>query len=400
MNNELMKKIARWVYPAKEQSHSIFTPVTDISRLPGMEGDRAQRIAEVVRNFSFKANDYYLGLADWSDPDDPIRAIAEPRQEEMDHWGAYDASDEASNIQVHGLQHKYSDSVLFLITDNCAGYCRYCFRKRIFLEDADDVPTDYSQAYAYIAEHPEITDVILSGGDPLTLSARRIAGVLDQLARIPHVQVVRIGSKTPAYNPTRLGGDPDLQEVFRKFSSTSGKGLYLMAHFDHPRELTPLALKELRLYRDCGMVLLNQAPILRGVNDNPDTLRELFQILCRNGCAPYYMFQGRPVKGNRRFCIPITEAFQIFQQAIGGVSGISKRVRFVMSHSTGKIEIVGLDRQYIYTRYRRAKSAMNQERFMVFHRDDQAYWLEDLEPVEPPRKSIIHRMKKLVSRSF
>ena len=362
---------------------SRFNPITDISQLNHLSPGKMERIKEVISSFSYKANEYYLSLVDWDDPDDPIRRLIVPDEKELSGWGDYDACNEASNTRIQGLQHKYPDSALFLVTDNCAGYCRYCFRKRLFLKNANEVTRDFSEVYNYIANHEAITDVILSGGDPLTMSTRRLAEVLKNLAEIPHVQAVRIGSKTPAYNPARLSSDPMLQTIFREFASKRGKILYLIAHFDHPRELTAEALAELRLYRECGLILFNQCPILKGINDDSEILKELYQTLYRNGVTPYYAFQGRPVRGNEQFLVPITRAYRIFHEAIQDLSGLAKRARFVMSHASGKIEILAVDEERIYMRYHRAKNPADRQLFMVYKRDDSACWLDTLEPAGP-----------------
>jgi len=403
MKTRIMKLVLPWFSLPDEVSHSRFAPVTDISMVEGIPADALQDMEEVIKSFSFKANEYYLSLINWNDPDDPVRRLVIPNPAEMGGWGEYDASDEASNTRIKGLQHKYPETALFLVTDNCTGFCRYCFRKRLFLNEADEVTRDYSTAYSYIASHPEISDVILSGGDPLSMSTRRLGGILRNLAEISHVKTVRIGSKTPAYNPMRLGGDRKLQEILSGFTAHSGKTLYLIAHFDHPRELTDIALEELAMYRDCGLVILSQCPILRGINDDAATLRELYSRLHAAGVSPYYAFQGRPVRGNEQYLLSITETYRIFQAAVRDLTGPAKRVRYVMSHSSGKIEIAGMDEKHIYMRYHRAKDPKNRERFMIFNRDDSAFWLDNLTLAggeQPARKSgLIHSVSRAVFRS-
>ena len=348
MKTRIMKAVLPWFSLPDDNVRSRFAPITDISRVEGIPEEALKGLEEVTDSFSFKANEYYLGLVNWDDPEDPIRNLIVPNPAEMDGWGEYDASDEASNTRIQGLQHKYPETALFLVTDNCTGFCRYCFRKRLFLAQADEVTHDYSAAYSYITEHTEINDVVLSGGDPLSMSTRRLGAILNSLAAIPHVKTVRIGSKTPAYNPMRLGGDPEMQKILSDFTTHSGKTLYLIAHFDHPRELTDIALEELAMYRDCGLVILNQCPILRGINDDAATLRELYNKLHAAGVAPYYAFQGRPVRGNEQYLVPITEAYRIFHNAVRDLCGLAKRARYVMSHSSGKIEILGGREAYLH----------------------------------------------------
>jgi L-lysine 2,3-aminomutase len=190
-----------------------------------------------------------------------------------------------------------------------------------------------------------------------------------------------MGSKIPAFNPWRLTEDKKLQDAIANFSHT-GKTLFLIAHFDHPRELTEEAKDQLRMFRELGVVVVNQCPILHGINDDPAILAELYNSLNSVGVAPYYLFQGRPTKGNAMFRVPLVKSYEIFHEAVSSLSGLAKRARLVMSHATGKIEIIAVDDSRIYMRYHRAKYEEDRERFMIFHRDDMAYWLDDLVPAE------------------
>jgi L-lysine 2,3-aminomutase len=153
-----------------------------------------------------------------------------------------------------------------------------------------------------------------------------------------------------------------------------------MAHFDHPRELTKAAVEGIACCLRNGLICVNQCPLIRGVNDDPDVLAELYSKLSYIGCPPYYLFQGRPTAGNHPYAISIVRGWEIFQEALRRGSGLTRRARFVMSHESGKIEIVGIDQKHIYMRYHSAKSEEDLGRFMVFRRDDEACWLDDLQP--------------------
>lgn len=352
--------------------------IMDVGQIPI---DERKLLARVGEKYPFRATSYYLGLIDWSDKDDPIRKIIIPATCEMDRWGGLDASDEASVTRIHGVQHKYPDTALLLVTDSCVSFCRYCFRKRLFKKDNVEARPDISLGLEYVRNHKEITNIIMTGGDPLTLSTRRIKNILAEIREIPHIKIIRIGSKSPAFNPWRLSGDEELQDCFREFSK-SGKQIYLMTHFDHTRELTAQAVKEVRKFQELGVICANQCPIIRGVNDSPSVLRDLYLRLSSIGCAPYYLFQGRPTAGNAGCRVPIVETYNIFHAAIKDLHWLAKVTRFVLSHSTGKLEIVGVDDTRIYARYHRAKNPLDRERFVIFHRDDKAYWLDDLEEVD------------------
>ena len=350
--------------------------ITSIDRIEGLSPAERKALAPVAGRYAFRLNDYYLGLIDWSDPDDPIRQLVIPRGEELDDYGALDASDEAANTVARGVQHKYPDTALLLCNEVCGAYCRYCFRKRLFIADNDEANNDVSAGIDYIREHREISNVLLTGGDPLLMSTRRIAEILGALAGIEHVRIIRIGSKMPAFDPWRLRNDQMLWEVLREHPRR--QHIYLMAHFDHPRELTTEALAELQAWHAAGVTTVNQCPLIRGINDRPEVLAELWSRLSYAGCPPYYLFQGRPTAGNAPYEIPIVEGWSIFQQALTYGSGLARRARFVMSHATGKIEVLAVDQTSIYLRYHQAKNPTDLGRFLVAERDDGAGWLDEL----------------------
>jgi len=352
------------------------------SQIPEIPAADARKLDAVAEGYAFLANDYYVGLIDWNDPADPIRRLVIPDAAELNDWGELDASDEAANTVVRGLQHKYSDTALVLTVDTCAAYCRYCFRKRLFMRHNEEAAQDLSPAFEYVAQHPEITDVLLSGGDPLVLSTDRLAPIVRRFADIPHVKTVRIGSKVPAFNPYRLLGDEALQDLIAWVTS-GGTAVYLMAHFDHPRELTDLACDGIRAVQQAGANVMNQCPIIRGVNDTTEVLAELFETATELGMPQYYLFQGRPTVGNEPYRIPLVQSWQLFDTARRRCSGLSRCVRFVMSHTTGKIEVLGVDDRHIYLRYHRARDTNHESRIMVARRDDQACWFDDLELLEP-----------------
>ncbi len=277
------------------------------------------------------------------------------------------------------MQHKYADTVLLLCNEVCGAYCRYCFRKRLFMDDNGEVTQDVSAGIAYIREHPEVSNVLLTDGDPLIMSARRLREIFAELREIEHVRIIRIGSKIPAFDPFRILRDEPLQDALRTYS-TPDKCIYLMAHFDHPRELTPAARAGIAKFIECGVICVNQCPLIRGVNDNADTLAELWRELSYAGCTPYYVFQGRPTAGNDPYEVPMVRGWEIFRDAVTRESGLAGRVRFAMSHETGKIEVCGVDARHIHMRYHRSKYPQNRGLFFTCQRNDDAYWLDQLVP--------------------
>lgn len=321
-------------------------------------------------------NSYYLNLIDWSDPEDPIRKLIIPDKRELDAWNCLDPSNEEKYTKVPGLQHKYQDTALLLVNDVCGAYCRFCFRKRIFMDQSDETTRDISDGLVYIREHKEINNVLLTGGDPLVLSTPRLEAIIEQLRDIDHVNVIRIGSKIPAVNPFRILNDPGLPAMFARHSGPDKK-IYLMTQFNHPRELTKEAMAGVEMILKSGTPIVNQTPMLKGINDCPDVLGELLNKLSFSGVSPYYIFQCRPVHGNRHFSVPLEEGYEIYERARMKCSGLAKRVTMVMSHSTGKIMMVGKTDDHVYFRYHRAANPQERHRFMVFKSNPDARWFDD-----------------------
>ncbi len=345
-----------------------------------LSGKQRTLLKEVTAHFAFSSNDYYLSLIDWNDPADPIRRIIVPDMEELQQWGRLDPSDEGAYTVMPGLEHKYKSTVLLLISNACGGICRYCFRKRVFMERDGQYLHDVPKAIHYIRSHPEITNVLLTGGDPLMLPTEKLAGIIAELNRIDHVQIIRVGTRMPVFNPYRIIDDPDLLSMINTFS-TPQKRIYIMTHFCHPNEFTQASVEALDLLLSSGAVIANQCPLIRGVNDDPVVLAELFRMVASQGLAPYYLFQCRPAVGNFAYTVPIEEGFDIFEAAKSRISGLAKRARFVMSHTTGKIEIVGKAEGFMYFKYHRAERDDDSGQFLVYRSNPDARWLDDYDEV-------------------
>lgn len=354
--------------------------LTNMNQLEQLSEQEKGDLKDVTDQFAFRANDYYLSLIDWDDPKDPIRRAIIPSKQELEPWGRLDPSDEKTYTILPGLEHKYNSTALLLVSNVCDGICRYCFRKRVFIEPQSEYLRDVPAAMRYIREHREITNVLLTGGDPLVLKTSKLENIIRQLREIDHVQIVRIGTKIPAFNPYRIINDPDLLAMIAKYS-TDQKRIYVVTHFIHPRELTSSAVNAVGLLQKAGALIANQAPLIGGVNDSPEILAELLARLSFIGAVPYYIFQCRPALGNRGYTVPVEKAYEVVEQAKALVSGLAKRVRFVMSHTSGKIEIIGLTGQYIYFKYHRAADDADSGRFLAFKRNPDAYWFDDYDEV-------------------
>ncbi|WAC04382.1 MAG: KamA family radical SAM protein [Methanoregula sp.] len=352
------------------------TSIDELDNLVGLEPKERQDMETVCETFPFRANDYYLSLIDWKDRHDQLRRIVIPDPRELKGGGCMDPSCEKDFTKLPGLQHKYSQTGLLLLSDVCGGICRFCFRKRLFINKERETVRDISAGLDYIRSHPEITNILLTGGDPFTLETQRLEAILKELREIEHVNIIRIGSKMPAYNPYRILNDPGLTDVLSRYS-TAQKRIYVMAHFNHPRELTDVSVQALEQLHRSGVVVVNQTPVLNEVNNSPEVFTQLFRKLSFAGVSPYYVFQCRPSLGNRFFQTPVERSYEIIQQAWQACSGLAKRARFVMSHTTGKIEIVGKSAHHIYMRYHQAANRADMGKMLVFRSNPIALWFDD-----------------------
>jgi len=353
-----------------------FHSIDELDNLVGLRQKEREEMELVTQTFPFRANEYYLSLIDWKVHHDPLRRIVIPDLRELKGGGSTDPSCEKDYTRLPGLQHKYTQTGLLLISDVCGGICRFCFRKRLFIGCERETIHDVSAGLDYIRSHPEITNVLLTGGDPLTLETRRLEAILRELREINHVNIIRIGSKMPAYNPYRIIDDPALIAALARYS-TPEKRIYLMAHYNHPKEMTTVSLQAAEVLRKAGVIVVNQTPVLNEVNSDPAVFTELFRKLSFAGISPYYVFQCRPSLGNQFFQTPVERSFEIIQQAFRASSGLAKRARFVMSHATGKIEVVGKTANHVYMRYHQAADKANIGKMLVFRSNPLARWFDD-----------------------
>ncbi len=277
------------------------------------------RLDSTVRRYPMLISPYYAVLMDLKDARDPIRRqavpdVAESRSTALDP----DPLDEARLEAVPGLIHRYPDRALLLVTNVCTTFCRHCFRKRILSRAR--VPTavrNLSEIVHYIARHPEIRDVILSGGDPLILPSRVLARILHRLREIPHVEVIRIGTRVPVTLPMRIA-DPTLLRILDRYSP-----IWILTHFNHPREITLEAEAAVRLLLRVGAPVLNQTVLLHGINDRVCTMRTLLRRLIRIGVKPYYLHHPDPVDGTAHFRCTLEEGIAIMEGLRGHISGIA-----------------------------------------------------------------------------
>jgi len=279
--------------------------------------EEEEGIRKSLQTLRMAITPYYLSLIDTDDPACPVRRQAVPSIEELNHGEGEQADplNEDGDSPVPGLTHRYPDRVLMLITDMCAMYCRHCTRRRFAGCSDAAMPEDrIERSIEYIERTPQIRDVVLSGGDALLLDDARLEYIISRLRAIPHVEIIRIGSRTPVVCPQRI--TPELVAMLRKYHP-----VWLNTHFNHPNEITPESTAACSLLADAGIPLGNQSVLLRGVNDCVGTMRRLVKALVRIRVRPYYIYQCDLSQGIEHFRTPVSKGIEIIENLRGHVSG-------------------------------------------------------------------------------
>jgi KamA family protein len=392
-----------------------------------------QRLAiEVVgRVLPFKTNNYVVEeLIDWdSVPDDPMFILNFPQRDMLlpNHFremaalllgGATEGDIEtaANRIRLElnphpagqldhnvpmlgrtrltGVQHKYRETVLFFPSNGqtCHAYCTFCFRWPQFvgMDELRFAMREVELLIEYVQCHPEVSDVLFTGGDPMIMRASNLARYIVPLleARLPNLRTIRIGTKSLSYWPYRFLSDEDAHEVLELFRRITGSGLHLaiMAHFNHPRELGTDAVKEaIARIRETGAEIRTQSPLLRHINDRPEVWSEMWREQVRLGCVPYYMFVARDTGAQHYFSVPVVRAWEVFRKAHSSVSGVARTVRGPsMSADPGKVEVLGVTkvggRKVIALRMLQGRNPEWTMRPFFAEFDAEATWLSDLRP--------------------
>nr|WP_264489351.1 KamA family radical SAM protein [Luteolibacter arcticus] len=260
---------------------------------------------------------HFFNLIDPNDPNCPIRRQVIPRLEEA--WDApeemADPCGEDSHMPVPGLVHRYPDRVLFLVTDRCASYCRYCTRSRVVSGVGEQhLETQWEAAFKYLEEHTEVRDVLLSGGDPLLFSDSKLEKILSRIRAIPHIQFLRIGSRIPIFLPQRI--TPALCEMLKKYHP-----LFISVHTNHPRELTLEVKEALGRLADAGIPLGNQSVLLKGVNDSVEIQKALVHKLLMCRVRPYYLYQCDLIRGSSHLRTSVSKGLEIIEGLRGHTTG-------------------------------------------------------------------------------
>ena len=295
-----------------------FTTPEELSRVVTLSAEEEKALLYPSMKLPLRVTPYYLSLIDPGDPEDPLRRSVVPLAAEcfVSPGEAADPLDEEGDCQVPGIVHRYPDRVLFLVTGFCSTYCRYCTRSRK-VGDSHRTPLTEEQidaALAYIASHKEVRDVLVSGGDPLTLSNDRLESLLARIRKIPHVEFLRIGTKVPAVLPQRV--TPELVKMLKRYHP-----LWISIHFTHPREITPESAKACERLADAGIPLGSQTVLLKGINDDTTTLKRLFQRLLAVRVRPYYLYQCDPIIGSAHFRTNIERGLELISSLRGFTTG-------------------------------------------------------------------------------
>ena len=301
----------------KWQFRHRITTTEQLKKILPLSSKEEAEINTCLGAFRMAITPYYASLIDPNDPNDPVRKQAVPSilETHSDENDLCDPLGEMADSPVPHVVHRYPDRVLLLVTLQCAMYCRHCTRRRaVGEEDKPITEAQLQKAIAYIRAHQEIRDVLISGGDPLTMSTEKIEHIIASLRAIDHVEIIRIGTRVPVVMPMRI--TQELTDMLRKYHP-----IWINTHFNHPNELTPESARACAAIVDAGIPLGNQTVLLRGVNDNVDTMKRLLLGLVKMRVRPYYLYQCDLSCGIGHFRTRVEAGIEIMHQLTGNISG-------------------------------------------------------------------------------
>ena len=403
----------------------------DLPQLSKLTERQKFAIDVVGRVLPFKTNNYVVNeLIDWNEvPNDPLFTLTFPQEEmlESEHFSriasliekdatAKEIKEEANNIRLmlnphpagqlehnvpeindtslEGMQHKYKETVLFFPSSGqtCHAYCTFCFRWPQFvgMDELKFAAKQTKELTTYVEQHSEVTDILITGGDPLVMKTRKLASYVEPILESTrnNIKTIRIGTKALGYWPYRFTTDEDAEDLlnlFRKIVS-SGRHLSIMAHFNHPAELETDAVKQaIEAIRTTGALIRTQSPLMRNINDSASTWSEMWRSQVQLGLIPYYMFVARDTGAKHFFEIPLTQAYEIFRTAFSQVSGLARTVRGPsMSADPGKVAVLGTPeihgQKVIALQFLQARNPDWVMRPFYAAFDEQATWLDELRP--------------------
>lgn len=409
----------------------------ELSQMKNISEEKKMEMEIVGHVLPFKSNNYVVEkLIDWDNiPNDPIFILTFPQRdmlkphhfEEMakvlrDSSSKEEIRATANRIRLElnphpagqieyntptlegqklfGIQHKYQETILFFPSQGqtCHAYCSFCFRWPQFvgMEGLKFALKETKLLVSYIRKHPEISDILITGGDPMTMKANILASCINALldANIPHLKNIRIGTKALAFWPYRFLTDPDANNLLDLFKKVihADKHLAIMAHFSHPLELKTTAVKEaIGKIRETGAQIRSQSPLLAHINDKPEIWARMWREQINLGCIPYYMFIARDTGAQHYFSVPLVKAWEIYREAYQQVTGLARTVRGPsMSADPGKIQILGVNKimggKVIVMRFLQGRNPDWVLRPFFAKYNDQATWFDDLAPAMGEKK--------------
>ena len=414
--------------PYRSYAQHNFRQIPTMEKMP----ESLKREIEIVSQvLPFKSNNYVVDeLINWDNvPDDPIFTLTFPRREmlqprhyaqmeaAMEEGGSRDELREVANairmelnphpagqlehnvpmiedVKLTGMQHKYRETVLFFPSQGqtCHAYCTFCFRWPQFvgMDEWKFAMRETELLVRYLKEHTEVSDLLFTGGDPMIMKNKIFGSYIDELlaADIPNLQTIRIGTKALGYWPYKFITDDDADDTLRTFEKIvkSGRNLAIMAHFNHPAELsTPAVAEAIRRVRSTGAQIRTQSPIMKHINDDADTWATMWRQQVNMNCIPYYMFLARDTGAQHYFRIPLLEAWNIFQHAYQQVSGVCRTVRGPsMSAHPGKVQVLGPTelggRKLLALRFLQGRDPDWAARPFFAEYSETATWLDELTP--------------------
>ena len=303
----------------KWQLNNRIEDLSELENIVNLDEEEKFNIERAASVFPCSITPYYASLIDRDDPNCPVRRQALPdcRELEVADYDMEDPLHEEGDSPVPGLTHRYPDRVLLLLTTECSMYCRHCTRKRKVGDKDNVVNIEHIKAgIKYIRETPVVRDVLLSGGDPFLLNTSLLEKIIKAIKKIPHVEMIRIGTRTPVVLPQRI--TDELVNMLKKYHP-----IWINTHFNHPKEITPEAERALAKLADAGIPLGNQSVLLRGINDCPDVMKKLVHLLVKNRVRPYYLYQCDLSRGIEHFRTPISMGIEIMERLIGHTSGLA-----------------------------------------------------------------------------
>lgn len=434
-----MKEIISPKMPYKSFTQQNFRSILQMDRLPE---ELKQEIEILSHVLPFKSNNYVIDeLIDWNNvPNDPIYTLTFPRKEMLvpahyskmeqlvkNRAGKEEIKALANEIRMElnphpagqlehnvpmiegtkltGMQHKYRETVLFFPSQGqtCHAYCTFCFRWPQFvgMDEWKFGMRETELLIKYLQQHTEVTDLLFTGGDPMVMKNKIFAGYINAIldADIPNLQTIRIGTKSLAYWPYKYISDEDADDTLDTFERIvrSGRNLAIMAHFNHPVELsTPAVKKAIRLIRGTGAQIRTQSPLLKHINDSADVWAAMWREQVNQNCIPYYMFLARDTGAQHYFKIPLVDAWEIFRKAYQQVSGVCRTVRGPsMSATPGKIQVLGVSeiggKKVIALRFLQGRDPDWAARPFFAKYDDKASWIDELTPAFREREFFFER---------